>query len=201
MRYRIELKGIAPLITNNGAAGLDTRSPANVEKAEISKKKGSNRTEHEENRLRELDCFISLYEGEDGAPTIPGDMLRAAIEAAAKTLKQGPQVRGGLLVEGVEKFSYDRNPGTTIDKLSKNEDVQFTVPVRVQQNRILKTRAKFDEWGVTFTIDADDEQVDQSQLQAWLDIAGRRIGIGDWRPQKSGVYGRFKTESIEALTD
>ena len=33
-------EAVSPLIANNGAAGLDTRSAANIEKAQIAKKKG-----------------------------------------------------------------------------------------------------------------------------------------------------------------
>ena len=33
MRYRISIRGASPLIANNGTAGLDTRSAANIEKA------------------------------------------------------------------------------------------------------------------------------------------------------------------------
>ncbi len=199
MRYRIKIRGIRPLIMHNGAAGLDARSPANVEKAEIARKRGSNRTESDEARLRELDCLTSLYLDADGGPTVPEGMLRAAIETGARKLKQGPQVREGMLVEKVEEFSYDRSMGATAEALAKT--AQFTTGVVVQRSRVLRTRAKFDEWGVAFVVEADDELVDQSQLEAWLDIAGRRIGLGDWRPEKSGVYGRFETESIEALTD
>lgn len=43
-----------------------------------------------------------------------------------------------------------------------------------------------------FTMEVDGELVDREQLTAWLDIAGRRIGLGDWRPQRSGHYGRFE---------
>ena len=199
MRYRIRIKGIRPLIMHNGAAGLDTRSPANLEKAEIARKRGSNRTESDDARLRELDCLTSLYLDADGAPTLPEGVIRAVIETGAKKLKQGPQVREGMIVEQVEEFSYDRSMGATAEELAKT--AQFTTGVAVQRSRILRTRAKFDEWGVTFIVEADDELVDQSQLETWLDIAGRRIGVGDWRPEKSGVYGRFEKESIEALTD
>ena len=190
MRYQVTLTGISPLITHNGAAGLDTRSPANVEKAEIARKKGSNRTVSDEERLKELECQASLWLNPSGTPTIPEGAIRACIETGARKLKQGPQVREGLVVEKVESFNYDRETlGETVEELGKR--AQFTVGVVVQRSRLLRTRAKFDEWACTFTLDCDDELVDQEQLESWLDIAGRRIGLGDWRPEKSGTYGRF----------
>lgn len=197
MRYQITIRGTSPLIQHNGAAGLDTRSPANLEKAAIAKKRGSNRTESDDLRLRELETQTSLWLNGDGQPTVPEAALRAVIEGAARKRKQGPQVREGLVVEKVVSFHYDRSLGENVETLGKS--VQFTVGVVVQRSRILRTRAKFDEWGVTFIVETDEELVDQEQLRDWLDIGGRRLGLGDWRPEKSGHYGRFETESVEAL--
>ena len=197
MRYRITIRGLSPLIQHNGAAGLDTRSPANLEKATIARKRGNNRTEADDLRLRELETLTSLWLDGSGAPTVPEAAIRAVIETGARKLKQGPQVREGLIVERVEEFHHDKSLGSTAEELAKT--VQFTTGVVVQRSRILRTRAKFDDWGVTFTIEADDELVDREQLVTWLDIAGRRIGLGDWRPERSGHYGRFEVESIEAV--
>ena len=194
MRYEVRIEGIRPLIMHNGAAGLDSRSPANLEKAEITRKRGSNRTATDDIRLAELDCQTSLWLNASGAPTVPAGALRAVIEAGARRLKQGPQVREGLIIDSVDEFLYDTSLGTTVEELGKS--AQFTVGVVVQRNRLLRTRAKFDQWGVRFTVEVDDELVDQSQLALWLDIAGRRIGLGDWRPEKSGDYGRFEVTSI-----
>lgn len=199
MRYKVRLSGLSPIIMHDGAAGLDTRSPANLEKAEINRKKGSNRTESDDARLRELECQTSLWLNPDRTPTIPPAALRAVIENGARKVKQGAQVREGLVVEFVETFDYDRSRyGQSLEELCQK--CQFTVGVVVQRSRVNRTRAKFElPWSVTFVVDCDDEVVDRGQLANWLEIAGRRVGVGDWRPQKSGHYGRFKLESIDEL--
>ena len=197
MRYQVRIDGISPIVHHCGASGLDTRSPANLEKAAIARKRGSNRTEADDIRMRELECLTSLWLDGSGAPTVPPAALRANIERAARKLKQGPQVREGLIVESVDQFHYDHSLGETAGELAKT--VQFTTGVVVQRNRVLRTRAKFDRWGVTFTVEVDDELVDREQLLAWLDIGGRRIGLGDWRPEKSGHYGRFEVRWVSAL--
>ena len=93
-------------------------------------------------------------------------------------------------------FDYDRERyGVTVEELGKS--AQFTKPVVVQRNRILRTRAKFDDWSCTFHLDTDPELVDRLQLETWLEIGGRRIGLGDWRPEKSGNFGRFEVMSVE----
>ena len=140
-------------------------------------KRGGNRTASDDARLAEIETQTALYLDQSGAPTLPAAALRACIETAARKLKQGPQVREGLIVDEVKSFDYDKKRyGTTLRKLVKS--TQFTVGVVVQRNRILRTRAKFDEWSCTFAVEGDDELVDKEQLEAWLDIGGRPHRLG-----------------------
>ena len=195
MLFNVEIRGIRPIIHHSGT-GLDPKHPANIEKAELTRKRGSNRTESDESRIAELECQLALWLDGNEKPTIPAAALRSCIETAARKLKQGPQVREGLIVSEVQDFFYDRERyGDTLAELATS--TQYRVGVVVQRQRILRTRAMFDlPWGCRFILDCDDELVDQQQLEAWLDIAGRRIGLGDWRPEKSGDFGRFETVSI-----
>ncbi|MDE0078579.1 MAG: hypothetical protein OXO50_13740 [Caldilineaceae bacterium] len=198
MQYRITVSGVSPIIHHNGAAGLDTRSAVSREIATIAAKRGGNRTEPDDDRLRVLEAQRALWLDESGAPAIPATAIRAAIEAGARKRKQGPQVRGGLMVLSTA-FTYDTEKyGTGVEELGRT--TQYTVPVVVKNSRILRTRAKFDPpWSCTFVVDVDDELIDQSQLLEWLDIAGRQIGLGDWRPEKSGMFGRFAESDIERV--
>ena len=197
MRYECTLTGISPIIMHNGAAGLDVRSPAKLEIASITAKKGSNRTIADDQRLVELECQTSLYLTDEGRPTIPPSAIRGCIENGAKKGRQGGNVREGLIVEEIVAFNYDESRyGTTVARITRS--AAFTVPVVVQRSRLLRTRAKFDTpWSVICIIDADDELVDTKKLEGWLDVAGRRVGLGDWRPACSGAYGRFTPEVKE----
>ena len=72
----------------------------------------------------------------------------------------------------------------------------------VERKRILRTRARFDcPWSVVGVADVDPELVDSDRLTAWLATGGRRVGLGDWRPQTSGHYGRFNVEKVIELQD
>lgn len=51
MAYRITIEGTSPIIMNNGYAGLDTESEQAQQKFEITKKRGSNRTKEDNERL------------------------------------------------------------------------------------------------------------------------------------------------------
>ena len=196
MLYDVSIDGTAPII-HHSSAGVDPLLPISIEIKEITSKRGSNRTIADDQRLRHLETVRSLWLDANGRPTIPHSAVRALIETGARKLRQGPQVREGLVVVCTE-FTYDVDTyGETLDELARK--AQFTVPVVVKGIRLMRTRARFDPpWNCAFTLDADDELIDLEQLQRWLHIGGRRIGLGDWRPEKSGEFGRFKVTSIEA---
>jgi len=199
MRYGVRLYGETAIIHHAGT-GIDPETPVNREIARLAAKKASQRTETEHRRLRELEVIKSLWLDDDGRPTVPVSAVRSAIERAARKSKEGPLVREGLLVVST-RFVWNGDlygDGADLDDLAKK--AEFTTPVVVQRNRILRTRAKFEPpWSVDATIETDDDLVDQERLSAWLDVAGRRIGLGDWRPEKSGVFGRFSVESIAVV--
>ena len=200
MRLEFTLAGVAGIIMHNGAAGLDARSALSREIAAITTKRGGNRTDVDDQRLRELECQRSLYLDLGGRPTLPEAALRTMIEASARKTKQGALVREGLMIESV-RFIYDvKRYGEDVETLSRK--AQFVAPVVVSRQRILRTRAWFDcPWSVVGVADVDPELVDRDQLMAWLATGGRRIGLGDWRPEKSGHYGRFDVEKVIELSD
>ena len=140
MRLQFTLAGVSPILMHNGAAGLDTRSALSREIAAITKKRGGNRTDVDDERLRELECLRSLYFDADKRPTLPEAALRAVIEAGARKTKQGSGVREGLMIESAA-FRYDvKRYGQTLQDLSK--ETQFTAPVVVSRQRILRTRGE-----------------------------------------------------------
>ena len=195
MVTKITVKGLESLIMHNGVAGLDPKSEFSIEIAALAAKKGKNKTQTDIDRIAELECQRSLWLDESGEPTIPPGAFRGSIETAARKFRQGPLVREGLVVQKVHPLVFNKDRyGTTIEEWGTT--TQFRVPVVVQRARIVRTRAKFDDWSISFEIDRDETIVDKSQLSTWLEIAGRRIGVGDWRPQRSGHYGRFEVVDI-----
>ena len=194
MLYNAKITGVSPLIQHS-AEGIDGQHPANIEKKQLTSKKGSNRTASDEARIHEIDTILGFWLDGDRRPTVPAAAIRSCVETAARKLKQGAQVREGMLVIDTH-FEYDEERyGSDLDTLATS--TQFRAAVVVQRSRIIRVRPKFDTpWSVTFSIDADDELVDEQQLRAWFDISGRRIGLGDWRPERSGEYGRFTLESL-----
>jgi hypothetical protein len=65
-------------------------------------------------------------------------------------------------------------------------------PVVVQRSRIVRARPLLPEWSATFTLIYNPEyNITPDWLKQVLKEAGERVGIGDFRPQHRGDFGRF----------
>ena len=57
--------------------------------------------------------------------------------------------------------------------------------------RILVHRPKFNDWSLSFTLELDDSLFASDLIRQIVDIAGKRIGIGSFRPDCKGPFGCF----------
>lgn len=56
----------------------------------------------------------------------------------------------------------------------------------------VRTRPFFTEWACSFEIEFTSSLLKQNQIVNLLAAAGVIVGVGDWRPQKGGPYGKFR---------
>lgn len=62
-------------------------------------------------------------------------------------------------------------------------------------------RPRHDKWGMRFTMEIDPEMIDESFVQQLLQEAGKRVGIGCFRPQNRGPYGKFRVTEWKVLPE
>lgn len=77
-----------------------------------------------------------------------------------------------------------------------------TRPVRIPSTggRILRHRACFTDWRLSFTLSLDTEILGPAILREVIDAAGKRVGLGDFRPACKGPFGRFVVTHWEQET-
>lgn len=139
----------------------------------------------------------SLYLNEDGVVGIPQPNLFRCILDAGKFFKTGrtkvTTQKSSLIPACVgirELFLLiESEGGWKVD----------TRPVRIPATggRILRHRPCFDDWRLRFTVDLDDSLIGPKLLREIVDAAGSRIGLGDFRPDTKGPFGKFKVTHWE----
>jgi len=132
-----------------------------------------------------------LYLGNDGKPMIPQPNLFRCIIDAGKFFKAGKSkvttIKSSLIPACL---SIDE---VAIPILHKEPWRVDTRPVRNPSTggRILCHRPMFDDWRLEFTMTLDPTILSVKLLREIVDAAGKRIGLGDFRPDCKGPFGRF----------
>lgn len=169
-KYEVEVKGSSPLLMNRYVEGT-------IEQIKVRK-----------GEAKSMPVEDKLYLDAQGKPYIPATYLRGALVEAGKNIK----------IAGKQRATYSKLIGSTVsinpDAIPLNPNLwqpyTITAVNPMTRGRMSVTRPKFDNWGLKFEIMATDD-IPEDKLAAILEEAGRFVGIGDWRPQKKGMYGKF----------
>lgn len=141
----------------------------------------------------------------DGFVEIPGSAFVNALWQSAK--RQGVKIKS----RGNNTYAKHFEAGVMVPenlKLKvKAEDVpadRLFVPsdgIRGGSRRVTKYFPRIDQWSGEVTFYIFDDIIDQEIFRQTLINAGMLIGIGRFRPEKLGHYGRFKVESLSWQED
>lgn len=143
----------------------------------------------------EDDAKQRLYTDEIGTVIMPAPNLLMCITDGGKFFKNGKSKvttqKSSLIPAcvGLSDIAYPLK--------SKGGWSTDTRPVRIPSTggRILRHRPIFHDWEVSFEIELDTEIMSASLLREIVDAAGKRIGLGDFRPDRRGPFGKFLVTS------
>jgi len=67
------------------------------------------------------------------------------------------------------------------------------------KGRVMRHRPKLNQWGAEFTLEIDDDMLEPSLVYQLLIEGGSKNGLGDYRPEKGGPFGKFHVVSWALL--
>ena len=132
-----------------------------------------------------------LYLGQAGKPIIPQPNLFRCIIDAGTFFKAGKSkittAKSSLIPACVEIDAIE------IPIKHKDPWTVDTRAVRIPSTggRILCHRPSFNDWRLSFEMAIDTEMISTRLARELLDAAGKRIGLGDFRPACKGPFGKF----------
>jgi hypothetical protein len=176
---RVVVEGIKALLTHN---------PQSMGQGEGAKR-GSRIPEPE------AEAEAGCYRLEDGTCCLKGEAFRGAILGAAGAWKAAKRATMKshlahiVIVEELVPLTYP--DGQVIKEYSIDRRRAI-----VQKQGIIRCRPRFEQWRAPFTIEFDPMLIKNPRMI--VDIladGGNRIGVGDYRPQRNGFFGRFRVVS------
>ena len=135
-----------------------------------------------------------LYLDEHGTLHVPGtNIFRAIIDAGTfhKAGKSKITTQKSSLVPAAVALVELTCPLRGPDGEPKWEVDSRSVVIPSTGGRIMAHRPRLDRWSVSFTLEIDTGMFAVSLVRQLVDDAGKRIGLGDYRPARKGPFGRF----------
>lgn len=71
--------------------------------------------------------------------------------------------------------------------------------VRIGQGTDLRYRGEFIEWSANLTITYIRSVLSRNSLLSLIDAGGMGVGVGEWRPQRSGEYGTYQIDTNRGI--
>jgi len=177
------ITGMSPLLQNNPANFIGADE---VEGGLATGKKKYN--DEDEARFR-------LYTDPDGAYCHPCEAFTKAMVKAVAGKKFGKMfatsaIKGSVFI--VEPFALlEADKGKPAMKYLIDKR-----PVVVGKARVPRCRPMWKPWQIRLPLEVDTAILSPKQVEESLSLAGRIIGVGDYRPEKGGGFGRFSAKMV-----
>jgi hypothetical protein len=193
IQVRLRLSGITPLLIN--ALGEDqllairdkTKKAKNAAKPSVRDEADG-----------------KVYRLKSGDPHVPVRLLMSNFIAAGQFVrldgKRQISTADKTILPGMLTILSHECP------LVNEHDKPAKWEVDIQQGRnpnggeaVCIVRPRFDDWHLEVEIEVDQAQMPLTMARDLVDIAGSRCGLGDFRPQRKGTYGRYKVAIWEVI--
>ncbi len=127
----------------------------------------------------------SLYHHPDGGYGFPTIAFKAAAVSACRFVEniKMTEARGAFHIDG-ELIQLRCLPGFA-------EPVMREDTVKISMTSDLRYRGEFHIWYVTFPVKYNANVFNEAQILNLFENAGFGVGVGEWRPEKDGMHGRF----------
>ena len=133
----------------------------------------------------------------DGKLVQPSIHIQSALVEAGKAKKIAG--KGKSTYSKVVGYAVEVNPFEIEHKIQTWEPFSILAVNPSTRGRTMTHRPMLKSWELDFEVTFDESEIPQSIMKELLDIAGKKVGIGDWRPAKKGRFGKFQVTRWEEI--
>tara|TARA_Y100000310_G_scaffold341019_1_gene438816 strand:+ start:13051 stop:13614 length:564 start_codon:yes stop_codon:yes gene_type:complete len=184
-KIKVEIVGESPLLMNSPKGMLEPQSLVKTKTKKVEYGK---------------DAESVAYRTKQGYLYVPNTAIKGCMINASSYKKVGrnalrPLIAGGLRVPEEELVIKDKR-----GKPIKLYEIDLRTVVVQGKNRIIKARPRIESWKLEFGLTYNENLIaDPEIIHEVLVEAGERIGILDFRPQKTGEFGTFKVTKFKPV--
>lgn len=179
MQIHVTIEGTAPLLMNRFNEDAEVKVSSGISAVSI----GTKGTPREQ-------AAKKTYSDSDGNLYIPGPNIFSCLIQAGKFRKNGKTkvttTKSSLIPAGMALQEAVCPLGTKEFEVDSR-----SVVIPATGGRIMAHRPRLDNWSLSFTLDVDESMFSPDFVRLLVDDAGRKIGLGDFRPDRKGPFGKF----------
>ena len=133
----------------------------------------------------------AAYVCEDGRFGFPSGGIKACLIGAAH---KDIGLEKTLLRKSL--FIIPDDPINNLSALETDDPFMREDHVRIGSGSAdLRYRPEFRNWGMVLSFEFDAQALTQNTILNLIQRAGFGVGLGEWRPEKGGEYGRFEVDT------
>ncbi len=146
-----------------------------------------------------------VYLTSDGKPYLPAQNLLASLIEAGKNVRlDGKRQMSTAKSTCLPAFLSLEEPIFHIVDPDTGKPATWEVDLRGGKNpnggeAVCIVRPRFDRWAIKLIANIDTVEIGESVIRGLFDLSGVRVGIGDFRPQRKGIYGQFLVQCWERV--
>lgn len=135
------------------------------------------------------------YRLPDGGLYLPGAAIARLVREAGSNHKQRGSRKSlkfvvpAAVYMGAETITLLNGDGKSIAREFEVDSRPVTIPAT--KGRIMRHRPRLNKWAAEFDLEIDDDILPLEVVHQLLIEGGNKIGVGDFRPERGGPFGRF----------
>jgi len=175
----LQIVGVSPLLMNNPA------SMSNGSKGVGTKKIPT----------PEEEAALKVYRHDVGGLFIPSDGFRRGIIKRACSGRRIGKRYASAVVPGALFLLHDRCD--LVDPDTGEVIAEYEIDTRravIQGNGVLRSRPRVEKWATILNYEIDTDFLNSEVVLELQNMAGKIAGVGDYRPEKTGPFGRYTAE-------
>lgn len=188
MRIKLTIQGVSPLLMNRFTEENEVQVSSGLSGTFQSGSKPAPREQ----------AARKTYSDKEGKLYLPGPNIMRAIINAGVFHKIGKRQLTTQKSSLVPAFLQVEEIIIPIEADGWEVDSRAVV-IPATGGRIMCHRPRLDKWSCSLSLMVDSKGMSAELVRNLIDDAGSKVGIGDFRPERKGPFGRFKVTNWKVV--
>jgi hypothetical protein len=184
----VPILGTAPLIMNKFSEKARRQMLDNM----------TGRKSPKEPKNPEAEYQAAMYKLDDGSYGVPALAFKNSIVDSSRFYGKSVSMvilRMGVFVKGV----FPQAGGQALVPITGEPHMREDVTTVGMGGHDLRYRPEFSEWSAVLPIKFVSTLLTADSVLSLLQAAGMGVGVGEWRPEKSGDFGTFQVDESREI--